>query len=90
MKKLLILIMVITLIGCSQTDIEGTWLVEDSDVSLVFTKDTVNFFGVEGTYEIDSTLILDIGTIIEYEYELANNTLVLYADGLPLRLKRVE
>jgi len=89
MKKICLLIFCIVLVGC-RPDISGKWIYPDGSTEIVFNNDSVEFFGVEGTYKIKSKkLVLYLGSkTIEYDYELKDNRLILYLDEGKLILEK--
>ncbi|MBI9013025.1 MAG: hypothetical protein JEZ08_12405 [Clostridiales bacterium] len=89
MKKKWLIIFCIFLVGCNP-DISGKWINPNGSTEIVFNDDSVEFFGVEGTYKFNGNkLVLYLGSkTIEYDYDLKDDRLILYLDDGKLILEK--
>lgn len=89
MKKIWLIVFCIFLVGC-YPDISGKWVNPNGSTEIMFYEDSVEFFGVEGTYKFNrSKLIMYLGSkTIEYDYKLKDDQLILYLEEGELILEK--
>lgn len=89
MKKYLVLLLCLFLVGCGDS-LYGKWTNPEGTTLIDFEEEKVFFFGVEGTYDVKGkTLTLYVGSkTLVYDFELEKNQLTLYLEDGQLKLER--
>lgn len=91
MKKLVLIILCVLLIGCGRS-IDGHWQSTGGSSEIIFDDDKVIFFGVEGSFKVSfGKIIMSFGSKeLTYEYDLKEDQLTLYLDDGEVVLERIK